>query len=135
MGVAHVCSRDINDFILDYIGKVIIRTTLQHTTETEVHNTEVQKLIRDYYASMHAAIVTAVVIDTEKDNVFIYNDEPRDSMKDDYGAYYCFEKDVGVYEAVYCTSVEAEVDTYDQYIGADLQLPNKDGMKRMARVC
>ena len=36
-------------------------------------------------------------------------------------------------KAVDCTRAETEADTCDQYIGAELQLPNKDLMKTMAR--
>ena len=52
-------------------------------------------------------------------------------MKYDDGAYYGFEKDVCVYESVDCNSAETEADTYDQYIGAQLWLPHKYGMKQM----
>ena len=55
-------------------------------------------------------------------------------MKSENGANYGFEKDVDVDESVYCASAEIQAVTYDQYIGAELQLPDKDGIKQMARV-
>ena len=60
----------------------------------------------------------AVVVDLDNDNLFVYDDEPRDPIKYDDGAYYGFEKDVGVDESVDCNSAETEADMYDQYIGA-----------------
>ena len=109
--------------------------TVQHPMATEVQNTLVQKLIRYYHAIIHASIVAAVVIYQNDDNVFIYNNEPRDTMKENDVTYYGFEKDLDVGGAVECTSAGREVDTYDQYIGTELQLPNKNGMKWMERVC
>ena len=48
-------------------------------------------------------------------------------------AYYGFEKDVDVDEVVEWTSTETEADTYDKYIDSELQIPDADGMKWMAR--
>ena len=83
---------------------------------------------------MHAVIGAAVVVYLYNENVFIYDNEPRDPMKDGNGAYYGFEKDMDVDEASVCTRSEKEEDAYDKCIGAELQIPNKDGMKRMAIV-
>ena len=82
---------------------------------------------------MYAVIGVAVVIDLGNDNVFIYNDEPRDSMKSDNVSYDGFEKDLDVDEVVDCKFSETDADMYYQYIGAELHITNKDGMKRMAR--
>ena len=90
LGVAHACGSALNDYILTYIGKVITRTTAQYSTEIEVKKTELQQLIRDYHASIHAEIVTAVVTDSDNDNVFVYNDDPIDPIKDNDSAYYGF---------------------------------------------
>ena len=54
-------------------------------------------------------------------------------MKADDGAYYSFEKDVNVDEAIDYTNSETEAGMHDQYIGAELQLPDKYVMKRMER--
>ena len=83
-----------------------MRTTVQHTTATEVQNPEVQKLIGDYHTSTHAAISAAVAIDPDDDNAFVYENETREPMKFDDGAYYGFEKDVDVYEVVEFTISE-----------------------------
>ena len=45
--------------------------------ETEVQKLELHKLIRDYGASIHAAIGMLVVIDPDDDNVFIYENDTR----------------------------------------------------------
>ena len=55
-------------------------------------------------------------------------------MKADDVAYYGFEKDMNMDEAVDCTSAEIEVGTHDHYIGAELQIPDKILIKRMARL-
>ena len=73
-----------------------MRTNGQHATATEVQNITVQQHIRYYHAIMHAAISVLVVVDSENDHVFIYNDYPRESMKANDSAYYGFKKDVGV---------------------------------------
>ena len=61
-------------------------------------------LIRDYYASIHAEIGVAVVVDLDDDNVFVYVNEPREPMKVKNSAYYSFEKNMDVDEAFECTS-------------------------------
>ena len=85
------------------IWKVIIRTPVQHVTATDVQHSEVQQLIRDYHASMNAEIGATVVIDSDDDNVFFYDNGMSYQLKADDGAYYSFEKDVDVDEAVDCT--------------------------------
>ena len=73
-----------------------MRTTVQHPTVTEVNNPEVQKLIRDCHASMHAAIGVAVVVDLDDDNLFVYDNDPREPMKSNSDEYYGFGKDIDV---------------------------------------
>ena len=51
---------------------------------------------------MHVVIGAAVVIDPDYDNIYFYGDKPRDQITANDGAYYRFEKDVGVYESVDC---------------------------------
>ena len=103
LGVAHTCGSSLNYCILTNIGKVITRTTVQHPIETEVQNTECRKLCRDYHARMYATIGEAVVVDLDNYNVFVSKYDMRDLMRTDNGAYYSFEKDVDVDEAVDCT--------------------------------
>ena len=91
---------------------------------------EVRKPIRDYCAIMHAEIGAAVLIDKYNHIVFVYDNDPRDPTKAEHGIYYVFEKDVG--EVVDRT---IDVNTYDQHIGTDLQLPDKDGIKWMKIFC
>ena len=62
---------------------------------------------------MHADIGETVVFDLVDDNVFIYDNDPREHMKYD-SAYYGFEKDVDMDEDVDFTSAETEADNYDQ---------------------
>ena len=45
---------------------------------------------------MHAAIGAAVVIDSENDNVFFYDDGTRYPVKAEHGAYYGFYMDESV---------------------------------------
>ena len=61
IGVAHTCGRSMKYFILTDRGKVIINTTLQHQTATEVQHPEVQKLIKDYHEIINAEIGKVVV--------------------------------------------------------------------------
>ena len=81
LGVAHASGSALNYFILTNRGKLITLTTVQHPMEKEVQNTDVQPLIRDYHASMHAAIGAAVVVNLEDDKTYFYEDELRDHMK------------------------------------------------------
>ena len=83
---------------------------------------------------MYAAIGELVAIDLEDDNVFVYDDENGEPTKADYVAYYGFEKYMYVDGVVDCTNIEKEVDTYDHYIGAELQLPDKAVLNQMTRV-
>ena len=100
IGVAHTCGRSMKYFILTDRGKVIINTTLQHQTATEVQHPEVQKLIKDYHEIINAEIGKVVVVDSDNDNVLVYKYELRDPMKYDNGAYYGFDKDVDVDESI-----------------------------------
>ena len=113
---------------------MITRTIVQHPKATEVHNLEVQKIIRYYHADMYTAIGAAMVVDSDDDNVFVYVNDPRDSMKSDDVSYYGFEKYVDVYDAFECTSSEIDSYMHDRYIGVELQIPYKYGMKQMERV-
>ena len=59
-----------------------------------------------------------VVIDSDCDNVLVYDNKTRSPMKANNGAYYGFKKDTGVDvdEAVECTSAKTAAVTYYQYI-------------------
>ena len=109
-----------------------MRAIVQHTTITEVQNTEVQQLIRDYHAIMHDVIGPAVIVNSNYENVLVYQDELRDPMKSKNEAYSGFDKYVD--EAFDCTSAETDADMHYQYISAELQLQNKDAIKHMERV-
>ena len=67
---------------------------------TEVKNPEVQQLISNYHASMHATIGAVVVVDSDNGNIFIGENDSRDHMKYDDGAYDGFENDVDMDESV-----------------------------------
>ena len=55
-------------------------------------------------------------------------------MKSNYSAYYGIDKDMGVDESVDWNSTKTKADKYDNYICAELQLPDQDGIKWMTRV-
>ena len=63
---------------------------MKYPTATEVQNTEVQQLIRDYHGIMHSTIGTTVVIDPYDENISVNGNEMRDPKKSDDGAYYGF---------------------------------------------
>ena len=46
-GLAHACDSTLNSSTLPDIWKVIMRTTVQHPTATELKKTYVQQLVRD----------------------------------------------------------------------------------------
>ena len=94
---------------------------------------ECRKLCRDYHARMYATIGEAVVVYLDNYNVFVSKYDMRYLMRTDNGAYYSFEKDVNVDEAIDYTNSETEAGMHDQYIGAELQLPDKYVMKWMER--
>ena len=138
LGLVHLYSSTLNDFIFTDIGKVVTGTKSQRTTTIEVKHPEVQKCIMDYHASMHATICAAVFIDPGDYNVINYDNEPRDQMKYNDGAHYGFEKDldvdVDVDESVEFTILKIEADMYDQYIDVELQLFDNYIMNWMERV-
>ena len=110
-----------------------MRTTVQHPMTIQVQKLYVQQVIRDYTSIMHAAIDVAVLVDEDYGNILFYNGELRYPMESDDGEYCGFDKDVYVTEVVDCTSLETQADTYDQYIGSELQITNKYVIKRMER--
>ena len=59
---------------------------------------------------MHTAIGVTVVVDLENENVFVYDDNLMNPMKENDAAHDGFEKDLGVDKAVDCTSAGIEVD-------------------------
>ena len=94
---------------------------------------EVQKLIKYYHASIHDVIDAGVAIDPDDDNVIVCNDYPRYPIKANNDSYYGFGIDVGLDESFDSTNTETESEMYDEYKRAELQIPDNDEMKRMAR--
>ena len=99
---------------------------VQHPTATKVQKPEeVQAMIRQFHKEVHRRLGEDDIIDFNDVNVFIYDDEPGDPAQGDDGTYYGIP---GIEEAddiVRGANEEEESSTYDQYIGVEVQLPDR----------
>ena len=141
LGVSHRVGSALCYWVLADTGNVLARTTVQHVTEQEVTKPEVQQSIRDYHVSMYKAIGDDdFVTDLDGMTNFINDDEEVDDKLVDDKLDLFEEQYLGlpntpeIDEVVDNTDRRKQADTYDQFIGAEVALPDTTGRTAMARV-
>ena len=139
LGVAHRVGSALCYWVLSDKGQIYARTTVQHITQEELQKPEIQQLIRSYQSLLETTIGTdEFVTDMDGWDAFVNDDIPGETDEDllDY-----IQQNHGIPEMpeiddiVNHDDARKQADTYDQFIGAEVCLPNMmDGTNAMARV-
>ena len=135
LGVAHRIGSALCYWILTEKGTVISRTTVQHFTEDEVKHPELQERIRDYHRILEASLGANYVFDDQDDNAFVLDDvdAPIGSGYNE-SDYFGPEQLPDVDDVVKDEDERAAENTYDQYVGAEISVPDRNGQKLLAKV-
>ena len=144
LGVSHRVGSALCYWILSDTGKVVARTTVQHITRQEAAKPDVQQSIRDYHVSMNKAIGDDdFVTDLDGMTSFINDDVEDvdvDKIEEDDILEWMEEKYQGlpkipeIDDVVDNSDRRKQADTYDQFLGAEVALPDSTGRTAMARV-
>ena len=141
LGVSHRVGSALCYWILSDTGKVVARTTVQHITKQESAKPDVQQTIRDYHVSMNKAIGSDdFVTDLDGMTNFINDDVDVDKVEDDDILDWLEEKYQGlpktpeIDDVVDNSDRRKQADTYDQFLGAEVAIPDETGRSAMARV-
>lgn len=126
-------------WILTDKGEIYSRTTVQHITNEDIQKSEIQQLIRVYQTSLEQALGSNdFVTDMDGWDAFVNKDIPDETDEDllDYiEEYHGLPDTPEVDNYVNNEHLRQQDDTYDQFVGAQVCLPNMmDGNNAMARV-
>ena len=135
LGVSHHIGSALCYWILTDTGKVLSRTTVQHLTQAEVRDPEIQESIRQFHMKLDAAI---------GEGQYEYDDEITDFVNDDVDVtvsndleeppYLGLEPLSDMDMFVDNSDSRLTADTYDQYVGAEVALPDRKGQTLLAKV-
>ena len=134
LGVSHHIGSALCYYILTNKGEVISRTTVQHIPQHEFIKPEVQEEVKSYHFSLDQFL---------GQDQYAYEQEGKEFIRDDVEAQIGtgFTEELGmlkiamdVDDYVKADDAESEADTYDQFIGADIALPNAADEKLMTKV-
>ena len=141
LGVSHRVGNASCYWIFSNKENVIARKTVQHITKQEVAKPDIQQSIHDYHVSMNKSIGSEEFI-TDLDGMtnFINDDVEVDKTEDDDILDWLEEKCQGlpkipdIDDLVDNSDRRKQADTYDQFLGAEAEIPNSSGTTVMARV-
>ena len=115
-------------------GTVLARTTVQHVTKDDAADPEIQEKIRDYHVSLVDALGEEDST-SDMDGLFGFtNDDELGIIDADEEEYQGLPDSPDIDEVVDNTDLRAQADTYDQFIGAKVSLPDEHGRTAMGRV-
>ena len=120
-------------FILSEKGGVISHTTVQHLTSDKPRGPDVQERIRDYHGSLEVAHGSEDFGSSlDGYDSFIGGDE-EDTAKGylNEEEYQELPYSPDIHEIMDNSDEERAANYYDQYIGAEVVLPDRKGEKRM----
>ena len=135
-GVSHRVVNALCYWILSEKGNVLSRTTVQHLTAEEPRDPDVQERIRDYHGFLEETL------GGEEFGTIL---DGYDSLMNDYeeGIYKGETNEEGyqgppdppeIDEIIDNSDEERAANSYDQYIGAEVVLPDRKGDKIMEKV-
>ena len=84
LGVSHHIGSLICYWILNNIGTVLARTTVQHVTQDEIANTEIMSIIGDYHEKLEKVIGNDQYISTESEFERFVNEDVPDPREEAY---------------------------------------------------
>ena len=135
LGVSHHIGSALCYYILTNKGEAISRTTVQHIPQHEFIKPEVQEEVKSYHVSLDQFLGQDQYAYEQEDKEFI-----RDDVEAQIGTGFTDEElgllknAMDVDDYVKADDAESEADTYDQFIGAEIALPNAADEKLMAKV-
>ena len=136
LGVSHRVGISLCYWIISEKIKVLYRTTVQHLTAEEPRDTDVQERIRDYNVSLEDKLGSEDFGTSLDGYDSFMNDDEEGIAKGDFneegyqGPPYYPETD----EIIDNSDEERAANSYDQYIGAEVVLPDQKGEKLMGKV-
>ena len=136
LGVSHNVGSALCYFVLTEKGNVISRTSVQHFTSDDVSKPETQQAMRDYHTNMHMHIKSRGHVYTGE-TIFYGDDEENNTNQiDQEESYYPLPETPELDDVLNFETPEAAADSYDQYIGVEVQMGPDDGKgnKLMAKV-
>ena len=142
LGVSHRIGSSLCYWILNDIGTVLARTTVQHVTQDEIANTEIMNRIRDYHEKLEKVIGDDQYVSTESEFEKFVNEDVPDLREEAYEGlrekgheepYQGYDlPDIDDFSLD--TNDRDNEDIFDSYLGAEILLPDQDGNKKMAKV-
>ncbi len=143
LGVSHHVGSALCYFIVTEKGQVISRTSVQHFTKEDVEQPEIQQALRDFHLKLHTSIRDDATVMTQ-DIIFYRDDEPDNTTGDSANTnntgqeenYFGLPDSINIDDVIDNSSPESALDTYDQYIGAEVCVGPIDGnnQKMMGKV-
>ena len=136
IGVSHRVVIDLCYWILSKKGEVLYQTTVQHLTAEEPRDPDFQQRIRDYHGSLEDALGSEDFVTSLDGYESFINDDEQAIVKGDpneeghQGPPDSPEMD----EIIDNSDEEREANSYDQYIGAEVVLPDRQAEKLMGKV-
>ena len=84
LGVSHRIGSLLCYWILNDIGDVLARTTVQHVTQDEIANTEIMNIIRNYHKKLDEVIRDDQYVSTESEFKRLVNEDVPDPREEAY---------------------------------------------------
>ena len=138
LGVSHRVGSALCYWVLTDKGKILARTTVQHVTKEEVAKPDIQQNIRDYHTTLADTIGNEEFFnDMDGMHSFINDDvdcETDQDILDWTEEYHGLPQSPELDDIIDNTDVRKQADTYDQFIGAQVQLSDQTGRLAMGRV-
>lgn len=135
LGVSHHVGSALCYWILTNKGTVIARTTVQHLTQSEVLEPDVLKSIKDYHSQLEMAIGSEQYgVDNDIDD-FVHDDvQAQVGTGLNEGEYFGLDEMPDIDDEVDNTDEEQLNNSYDRYVGVEMNLPDRKGESVMAKV-
>ena len=142
LGVSHCIGSSLCCWVLNSIGTVLARTTVQHVTRGKIANTEIMNIIWDYHEKLYKVIGDDQYVSTKSDfDRFVNEDvpDPREEAceglrekgnEEPYQGYELPDID----DFFLDTNDRDNEDIFDSYLGSEILLPNQDGNKKKSKV-
>lgn len=134
LGISHHVGSALCYWILTNTGKVLSRTTVQHLTQEEVRDPEIQDEIREYHKCLNQSIGSDQYDYDDGIDDFVNDDEEAMAGNNFESDYFGLEPLQDLDEIVDNSDERLAQDTYDKYIGAEVSLPDRKGQLLLAKV-
>ena len=129
LGVSHMLVIDLCYWIITDKGNVLSRTIVQHLNSEEPRDPDVQNWVRDQHGCLEDVIVSkefGTILDGY--DYFINDDEEGITKGEPNEEGYQVPSDLPeIYEIIDNSDKERVDNSYDQYIGAEVVLPDQKG--------